>query len=140
MIDPIRIDGLAQFGRNLRTINADLPKAIRLAGNEAANLIVDDARPRVPTGPGKGGHAKSSIKARSTRTAARVSEGGKRFPYMPWLDFGGRVGPGGSVRRPFIKEGRYIWRSFADNSERVRERLEAALVDVARQSGVEVDQ
>lgn len=138
MPDPIQIKGLAEFQRNLKKIDADLPKAVRLAGNEAADLIVSNARPLVPTGPGKGGHAKSSVKARSTRTEARVSEGGKRYPYMPWLDFGGRVGRNRSVRRPFLKDGRYVWKAFANNRDKIEETLTDALIEVARGAGVEV--
>lgn len=138
-IDPIKIDGLAEFTRNLKKLDKDLPKAVRLAANEAADLIVTQARPRVPSGPGRGGHAKSSVKAKSTRTAARVSGGGKKFPYYAWLDFGGRVGRNRSVRRPFLKEGRYIWKAFADNRGKVEETLAEALVEVARSAGVEVD-
>jgi hypothetical protein len=62
--------------------------------------------------PRRTGRAGGTIKAASTRTEARVSEGGARAPYMPWLDFGGRVGRKNSVKRPFLKEGRYIWKSF----------------------------
>lgn len=139
MPDPIKIKGLAEFQRNLKKLDKDLPKALRLAGNEAAELIVSKARPLVPTGPGRGGHAKQSIKAKSTRTAARVSGGGKRYPYYGWLDFGGRVGRDRSVRRPFLKDGRYIWKAFANNRGKVEETLEDALLEVARSAGVEVD-
>lgn len=139
MSEPIKIEGLAEFRRNLKTISGELPKAIRVAGNKAAQIVVDDAKPKVPTGPGRGGHASSSIRAKSTQTAAKVSGGGRRYPYYPWLDFGGRVGPRKSVKRPFLKTGRYIWKSFDDRSAQVWEKLAESLVDVARQAGVEVN-
>lgn len=131
LIQPIKIEGLREFNRGLRSMDKDLPKGLRLAGNEAANIVVAAAKPRVPTGPGRGGHAKSSIKAASTRTAARVSEGGKKFPYMPWLDFGGSVGPNNSVKRPFLKQGRYVWKAFDDERAQVDRVLRAELVKVA---------
>lgn len=136
--DPIKIEGLAEFSRNLRKLDADLPKALRLANNEAAQLIVDQAVPKVPLGPGVGGHARSSIKARSTRTEGRVSGGGKRYPYYPWLDFGGSTGRNRSVRRPFIRSGRYIFDTYEDNRSRVQQTLLEALLEVAAQAGVEV--
>lgn len=136
MIDPIKIDGLAEFRRNLKVISGELPKAIRVAGNKAAQLVVDDAVPKVPT---RTGRAAKSIRASSTQTAAKVTGGGKRASYYPWLDFGGRVGRKRGVSRPFMKTGRYIWKSFDDRSDQVREKLSEALIDVARQSGVEVD-
>ncbi len=135
-IEPIKIAGLAAFNRNLRKLGDDLPKALRLAHNEAAQLIVDYARPRVPT---KTGRAAASIKAKSTRTETRVSGGSKRASYYPWLDFGGRVGPRRSVHRPFIKQGRYLYPALGANYDRFVALLEEKLIDVARQAGVEVE-
>lgn len=139
MSEPIKIEGLAEFRRNLKKIDSELPKAIRLAANEAANIVVDEAKPRVPRGPGRGGHAADSIKAGSTGTAARIKGGGRRFSYYPWLDFGGRAGRNKKVKRPFLKTGRYIWKAFDDRSGDVWKKLSDGLVDVARSAGVEVD-
>ncbi len=136
MAEAIKIDGLAEFSRNLRKLHADLPKALRVALNEAADVVVTDAKRHVPT---RTGRAQRSIKARSTRTAVRVTEGGTRAPYMPWLDFGGRVGRRRSVVRPFRKEGRYLYRSYFDNRGDFEEVLTRALLDVARQAGIEVE-
>jgi hypothetical protein len=131
LIKPIKVEGLREFNRGLRALNADAPKGLRLAGNEAARIVVAAAKPRVPIGPGKGGHAAASLKAASTRTAARVSAGGKKYPYYPWLDFGGRVGPNKSVRRPFLKQGRYIWAAFDDHRAEVERTLREELAKVA---------
>lgn len=136
MADPIRVDGLKEFSRNLKRLDADLPKALRVALNDAVDIVVDDARPRIPS---KSGRARRSVKARSTRSAARVVGGSKSVPYYSWLDFGGRVGRNGSVRRPFLKDGRYIYRAFFSNHDRFQDALEKALLDVARKAGVEVE-
>lgn len=138
-IEPIRIEGLKELSRSLRQVSSDLPKGLRLAANDAANLVVNDARPRIPTGPGKGGHAASSLKAASTRTAARVQGGGTRFPYYPWLDFGGKVGRGKKTVRPFLKTGRYLWKSYADNRDKVEQALSDGLSQVVRDAGLEVE-
>ncbi|WP_027934566.1 hypothetical protein [Amycolatopsis thermoflava] len=135
----IRVEGWRELSRSLRRANSELPKGLRLAANEAAQLVVNDARPKVPVGPGKGGHAASSIKAASTRTAARVQGGGSKFPYYPWLDFGGRVGPNKSVRRPFMKTGRYLWKSYADQKTKVAESLDTALRRVIEEAGIGVE-
>jgi hypothetical protein len=79
------------------------------------------------------------VKAKSTRTAVRVAGGGARVPYYSWLDFGGRVGRGRSVQRPFLRQGRYIYRAYFANRDRFGEMLEDVLVDVARQAGMEVE-
>lgn len=135
MAEPIRVEGLAEFRRNLKKLDGDLPKALRLALNEAADIVVDGARPRIPK---RTGRAAATVKARSTQTAARVVGGSARAAYYPWLDFGGRVGRNKSVKRAFLKEGRYIYKSYFDNTEKFGQVLEEALLDVARQAGVEV--
>lgn len=136
MADPVRIDGLAEFNRNLRKLDSDLPKALRLAMNDAVGIVVDYARPRVPR---RTGRAQATIKAKSTRTEARVSAGSKRVPYFPWLDFGGKTGRNRSVDRPFFKEGRYLYKGLVVKRAEFTDRLERALVGVAESAGVEVD-
>lgn len=136
MVDAVRIEGLTEFRRGLKELSTDLPKALRLAFNDAADLVVQDARPRIPS---RTGRAKGTVKARSTQTAARVVGGGSRAVYYPWLDFGGTL-PVTNVRRPFLKEGRYIYNAYfrAKRSGRFQESLEKNLVAVARSAGIEV--
>lgn len=136
MTDAIKIDGLKQFSRNLKTLDSDLPKGLRLAFNEAASIVVDDAKGRAPSASGR---ARKSIKAASTRTKARVSAGGGRAPYYPWLDFGGRVGRNRSVKRPFKKKGRYIYASYFKHRDSgdFQDVLNESLIEVARKAGIE---
>jgi len=132
--DPIKIEGLTRLNRSLRSLSKDAPKQLRLVGNEAAELVVDDAKPEVPT---ESGRAQRTVKAASTRTAAQVKAGGARAPYYPWLDFGGRVGANRNVRRTFIKKGRYIYPAYSDNREQIGEKLQKGLTDLIRDSGLE---
>lgn len=132
----IRIEGLAAFNRALRKLDSDLPKALRLALNAAAAVVVDYGQARVPR---RTGRARASIRARSTRTAVRVIEGGPRAPYAPWLDFGGRVGRARSVIRPFQTEGRYLYPALRDERSAIERALESALADVAHAAGLELD-
>ncbi len=138
MTEAIEIEGLKKFSKDLKRLDNDLPKALRLALNDAANIIVDDAKPRIPSRSGK---AKRSVKASSTRTKARVSGGGGRALYYPWLDFGGRVGRNRSIRRPFKKKGRYIYRSYfaARDSGEFQDALNKNLIKVASSAGIEID-
>lgn len=136
MADPIKIVGLDEFRNNLRTLDRELPKALRLAFNEAADIVVQDARPRVPS---KSGKARGSVKVRSTQSAVRISGGGNKAPYYPWLDFGGRVGRKKATVRPFLKDGRYIYHAYFRNTTRFTEVLERNLLKVAEQAGIEVE-
>lgn len=136
MTEAIKIAGLSEFTRNLKKLNSDLPKALRVAFNGCAQVVVDDATPKIPTLSGK---AKRSVKARSTASASRIVGGSNKVPYYPWLDFGGKVGRDRSVSRPFIKHGRYIYDAYFDNQSRYAELVERALLDACRNAGVEVD-
>lgn len=134
--EAIRVTGLREFRANLKKLDNDLPKALRMAFNGAADVVVNDARPRVAKRSGK---AAGTVKARSTQTASRVVGGGNKAPYYPWLDFGGRVGRNHSVTRPFLKEGRYIYDAYFDNRTRYGELLEQGLLDVAASAGVVIE-
>ena len=136
MAETIKIDGLDQFVRNLRKLDNDLPKTLRTGFNRAAKIVIDWAKPRVPH---KTGRAANSMRATSTRSMVRVSEGGARAPYMPWLDFGGKVGRARSIHRPFIKEGRFLYAGLSAEHDKILAAVEAALLDAARAAGVEVD-
>lgn len=135
MIEPIKITGLREFTRDLRKINADLPKVLRMANNDVAQLIVDWAKPKVPK---KTGAAARTIRVASTRTEVRVREGSAKVPYAPWLDFGGRVGRARSIKRSFYSDGRYLWPGLVANREAATERLVDRLIEVCRDAGVEV--
>lgn len=135
-IEPVKITGLAEFNRNLRKLDSDLPKVLRLAHNKSAQLIVDWAQPRVAR---KSGRAAGTVKAKSTRTESRVQGGSRTAPYYPWLDYGGKVGPKKSVRRPFMKSGRYIYPALSANFDEFSKLLTQNLIDVAKQAGVEIE-
>jgi hypothetical protein len=138
MADPIKIDGLAEFTRNLKKLDSELPKAVRVALNQAANLVVGAAKPSVPA---RSGRAARTIRAASTRTAVRITAGGPRAPYYPWLDFGGRVGRKKSIKRPFLKDGRYLYAAYyaEKSSGRFQDVMSAALLDVATRAGLVVE-
>jgi len=136
MADPIRIDGLAEFTRNLKKLDNDLPKVLRVAFNEAADVVAAYARTRVAK---RSGAAARSVVTRSTRTAARVQGGSRRVPYYPWLDFGGKVGRRRSVDRPFMVEGRYIYAGYYAKRKEFGEALEKALTKTAASAGIVVD-
>jgi hypothetical protein len=139
MVDVIKVDGLSQFVRNLKAINKDLPKAVRKSFNAAADLLVADIKPLVPV---RSGAAARTVRSTSTQTAARVSGGGARAPYYPWLDFGGKVGRKKSVIRPFYKDGRYIYGTYFRDRDtgKFEQVMVENLLDVARSAGIEVDE
>lgn len=136
MAEPIQIQGLRQFQRALKEMDAGLPKQIRLVFNGAMKVVTDDATSRMPR---KSGRAVASVKARSSQREARIAIGGNRAPYVPWLDFGGKTGPQGSVVRPFIREGRYLWPALTRKRDEIEKIMTEGLVGLAGDAGLEVD-
>jgi hypothetical protein len=136
-VDPrIAVTGLAEINRSLRKIDAEAPKQLRLTLNSAADLLVAKTRPEIPS---RSGRARGSLKARSTRTSARVAMGGARARYLPWLDFGGRTGRNRSVERPYYKEGRYLFPTLRKVRPDIERALQDGIVAVARGAGLDVD-
>ncbi len=137
MEQKIQVIGLSQVNRGLRAIDAEAPKQLRLALNEAAELLITKARPEIPA---ISGAARSTLKARSTRTSARIAVGGKKAPYFPWLDFGGqgRV-KGRPAPRPFIAEGRYIYPTLRAVRPEIEQALQDAISAVISGVGLEED-
>lgn len=135
MKSTISVDGLSEFARSLRKLDGDLPKALRVALNGCSAYLIEKTTPLIPK---RTGAARASLKARSTRTSVRIAVGGPKAPYYPWLDFGGRTGRGRSVVRPYIKTGRYLYPTLNKHRDAFTAIMQNAIVDVARQAGLEV--
>lgn len=132
----IEVRGLAELSRALRRVDADAPKALRVALNGVAQDLVDETKPQIPKVTGR---AANTLKARSTRTSARVAIGSKRAAYVPWLIFGGQGRVAGRpAAREFIKEGRWLFPTLVRRREAVSTMLQEALNDVAKSAGLDV--
>lgn len=133
----IAVEGLAEFNKALRQIDKEAPKQLRLAFNGAADLLISRTRPKIPK---RTGAAAGSLKAKSTRTSARVSVGGTKARYYPWLDFGGAGKKSGRPsQRPFITEGRYLYPTLREIGPQIQMALDKGIRDVARGAGLDVD-
>lgn len=133
----IEVGGLAKLSRGLKAVDADAPKELRIALNAAAQMLVDEAKPEVPS---VSGAARRSMVAKSTRTSARVGVGGKKAPYWPWLDFGGqgRI-KGRPAAREFIREGRYIYPTLRRIRPQIEQQLQESISAVIARAGLTED-
>ncbi len=132
----IRVEGLREFQRALRSMDNDLPKQIRVILNDATGIVVAYAQPRIPR---KTGRAAASVKARSSQREARVAVGGNRAPYYPWLDFGGQGRVAGRpAPRPFIREGRYLYPALTVKRQEVTDVMSRGIAALAERAGLEV--
>lgn len=91
--EPVRVEGLREFQAELRKLDQKLPRELRVAGNEAAAIVVRDAQGRAQGRGGVAAKTAPSIKATSEQRGARVSLGGTRFPFAMGAEFGGRGRP-----------------------------------------------
>jgi phage gpG-like protein len=131
----ITVTGLREFQAAIRAMDADLPKQIRLVLNESAELIIDYAGSHMTR---RSGAAAASLRPRSTQREARIALGGRRAPYAPWLDFGGQGRrKGRPPLRPYLKEGRYVYRGLAVHRADITQRMSKALTDLAHDAGLE---
>lgn len=132
----IETQGIKEFQKALRQMDADLPKMLRLVFNQAGELIVDYAQSHIEN---RTGRARASVKARSTQRAGQVSIGGNRAAYVPWLDFGGEGRRRGRpAARPFLKEGRYVYRGLRLKNDEITQVMTRGLADLAQSAGLEV--
>lgn len=85
--------------------------------------VVKDVRSRVPY---RTGRAQSSYKV----SGAGISYGGPQAPYVPWLEFGGKVGRKDSVKRPYRSKGRYLYPAIADNLSDVEAKIDDLIAQI----------
>lgn len=132
MISAIRVEGLNRFSRSMRKVSADFPKRMRASLNETAKIVATEARARVPK---KDGTLAGTIRPSSTTRMARVSMGGAKAPYAGFIEFGGRVGRNKSIKREFIKDGRYLYPAFFAKRDAVQHKLSSEIGRLIEDSG-----
>jgi hypothetical protein len=132
-IEPVRIEGIRELQRALKQMDGESQKRLRTVFNTAADIVAQGAARKVPR---KSGAARASIRVGSSQREARVKAGNARkAPYYPWLDFGGAVGKGRSVKRPFAKSGRYIYPTFTENRDEIMSTLHDELIAMLKGVG-----
>jgi hypothetical protein len=131
----LAVAGLSDMRRGLKGMDKDLPKTMRPALNSVAQVVVDAAKPKVPS---KTGAARGSLKAASSQTQSRISAGGRAAPYYPWLDFGGSVGRKKATKRDFYKSGRYIFPTVAEKQDAIQAAMFKAIQQLASANGIDV--
>lgn len=130
----VEVGGLSQLSRALKQVDKEAPKQLRIGLNEAAQLLIDRTKPKIPQNTGA---ARRSMVARSTRTSARVAVGGKKAPYFPWLDFGGqgRI-KGRPAPRQFLREGRYVYPTLRQIRPEIEQKLQDSITAVISGAGL----
>ena len=87
--DRIRVDGLKEFRRELKALDAQWPKELRTANKEAADIVAEGTRSSFLSRPGVAPKVAASVKALAQQTGAAVQIGGDRWPFALGSEFGG---------------------------------------------------
>lgn len=138
----IVVTGLPDLQKALKQLDKQLPKELAAGLAEASEIVAKDARAKVPV---RSGAAVGSIKVRKQQRAAAIAVGGNKAPYFPWLDFGGQIGgksgaaSGNRGKRPFLKEGRYIYPSLRNKRPEVAAKIDEVLERMALKAGFETE-
>jgi len=80
----VEVEGLAELRRTMRRAAQDLGE-LKEVNAEAAEVILDSARRRVPR---RSGRLASTLRSSGTKSAAVVRAGFKSVPYAPVVHFG----------------------------------------------------
>lgn len=92
-VDRIEVDGLKDLQRELRAVDKDFPKELRLANKGAAEIVADATRASFASRGGVAPKVAPSVKALAQQRSASVKIGGAKYPYAMGSEFGGRGRP-----------------------------------------------
>lgn len=84
----IHLEGLIDLQRELRAVDRDLPKQLRVANKTAAEVVAAAARRRAYSLGGVQAKVAPTIKAAAEQRAAKISWGGARYPFAGGANFG----------------------------------------------------
>jgi hypothetical protein len=140
----IKVEGLAAFRRDLKNIDPELQKTLRVDLLVIGQEIASEAAGKVPRG--KTGKAAGSVRAGVSGNNAYVAGGKASVPYYGWLDFGSRTPKRGQPRStgPWAKsgagpqKGRFIYPTIEQNKPKV-EAGAAAAFDKAAEAALKAN-
>ncbi len=127
LIDAVQLERLAAV---MRDMSDDVKDLVASLMEDIANQVVRDARQNVPSLTGR---ARASYKA-----AGHELTIGDGVPYVPWLEFGGKVGRNKSNLRAYNPRGRYLYPAIARNMAHVEKQVDD-LIEQASHGFLEIE-
>ena len=136
MARDIEWDGIPHALDCLERLHVAAEQALDHSVNDSADRVASRTKAAIPLGPEAHGHLQSSVRVeRSEGLRATVAEGGPRFPYVYFLEFGGRVGRRHAVHREYIRSGRYLYPALRTVRPGIEPVMEEHLIEACRESG-----
>jgi hypothetical protein len=111
----------------------DIPEIEHDAELQAAQIVVDSARPTVPRVTGA---AQGSLRVLDFTDGAAAVGGRPSVPYFGWLSFGGYAGRNHSVYRDRVPEGRYLHPALLRETDKIEIMMGDTVLFAARAAGI----
>lgn len=86
----VKVEGLKDFQRELRSIDTKLPRELTKANKNAAELVASRARHKAASQGGVASKTAPSIKAAAEQRRSKVNIGGLAFPFALGAEFGSK--------------------------------------------------
>lgn len=112
----IQAEQMERLRAALRDVSEDIGDLVHSLIEDLTGDVVRDAASHVPRMTGR---AKASYQARGATIV--IGEG---VPYVPWLEFGGRVGRKNATLRAFNPQGRYVYPAIARNAKDIEKQID----------------
>ncbi|HEY5880111.1 MAG TPA: hypothetical protein VIU11_14470 [Nakamurella sp.] len=132
----VDVDGVPRVLGMLDALDNACERQLDDSCNDSADQVAQRTRGLMPFGPEPRGHARSSVDVEHVAGMhARVGEGGPRFPYVGWLDFGGNVGRRHLRHRTWIRGGRYLFRALSTVKPGIEPHMHQGMRQACRETG-----
>lgn len=134
----VQVVGMAALRRDLARMATEtsgpLYQALKQAGTEAVQPIIEATRSAIPSGGS--GRLAGSVRGSGTRTGASVRMGSASVPYAGWIEFGGTRHQPHESSRDYLPDGRYLFAAARGLAPRAAQLYSDALGRVFASAGV----
>jgi hypothetical protein len=108
---------LSELQTALRDVGDDIGDLVLSVLDEIAGEALADVRGRVPHRTGK---ARGAYQLRGHAITVAADDA----PYVPWLEFGGRVGRKKSNLRAYVPAGRYLYPALGVHEKDIEKKID----------------
>lgn len=129
----VRVEGLADFQRELRQLDSKLPRELTAANKKAAELVAEKARGKATSLGGVAAKTAPSIKAAAEQRRSKINIGGARAPWALGAEFGGQGRPTTMQFQPHRgRQGYFLYPTIRDTRDEFMDVYERAIDQLMR--------
>jgi len=132
--DAIRVEGLTELNRALRTMGPEFQKELKQANMDVAQFVADDVQAAAFSIGGVAAKTAPSIAAKAGTAWAGVSLGSA--PYAAGAAFGGQGRPTTMQFKPWRREGYLPYPQIKADGPRIEHEYNEALDDLLKRNGL----